>query len=119
MPKITFLPNRKMPQPVTIEVPEDTSILDAAEENHIPVGSACGGVCACSTCHVYIQQGGENVTEMEDKESDRLDLAVDPVESNSRLGCQCRLTGTGDIVVKISEESLATFDNEHPEHRQR
>jgi ferredoxin len=50
---------------------------------------------------------------MEDAESDRLDLAVDPVESNSRLGCQCKLNGQGDIVVKISEESLQTFDNEH------
>ncbi len=117
MPKITFLPNRKIPQAVTIEVPADTNILDAAEEHGIPVGSACGGVCACSTCHVYIQQGQDHVSEMEDAESDRLDLAVDPVESNSRLGCQCRLNGQGDIVVKISEESLQTFDNEHPENR--
>lgn len=113
MPKITFLPNRKMALPITIEVDEGVNILDAAEENHIPVGSACGGVCACSTCHVYIQQGADHVTEMEDAESDRLDLAVDPVESNSRLGCQCRLNGSGDIVVKISDESLQTFDNEH------
>lgn len=117
MPKITFLPNRKMPEPVTLEVPEGTSILDAAEEHGVPVGSACGGVCACSTCHVYIQQGADNLTEMEDEESDRLDLANE-VESSSRLGCQCKLRG-GDIVVKISEESLETFDNEHPERRRK
>jgi 2Fe-2S ferredoxin len=115
MPKITFLPNRLMPLPVIVDVKPDTSILEAAEENHIPVGSACGGVCACSTCHVKIQAGGDNLTEMEDEESDRLDLAND-VEPSSRLGCQARLKG-GDIVVKISEESLETFGNEHPESR--
>jgi len=115
MPKLTFLPNRKMPAAVTIEAPVGTSILDAAEENHVPVGSACGGVCACSTCHVYVMAGGESLTEMEEDESDRLDLAND-VEANSRLGCQAKLTG-GDIVLKISEESLETFDNEHPESR--
>lgn len=111
MPKVTFLPNRKMPEAVTVEVPEGASILDAAEENHIPVGSACGGVCACSTCHVQVQQGAENLTEMEDAESDRLDLAFDVVPE-SRLGCQACLKG-GEVVVKISDESLDTWENEH------
>src|SRR5207244_2808017 len=89
---------------------------EAAEEQRpqVPVGSACGGVCACSTCHVQIQQGMENLSEMEEAESDRLDLAFDVVPE-SRLGCQAKLTGKGDVVVKISDESLDTFDNEHPE----
>ena len=115
MPKITFLPNRKMALPIVVEVPAGTSILEAAEEHdpQIPVGSACGGVCACSTCHVQVQQGMEHLTEMEDSESDRLDLAFDVVPE-SRLGCQAKLTGTGDVTVKISDESLDTFENEHP-----
>lgn len=118
MPKITFLPNRKMPEAVTVEARKGLSILETAQEHHIPVGSACGGVCACSTCHVYVMHGEENLTEMEEDESDRLDLAND-VELNSRLGCQATVTGDGDITVKISEESLETFDNEHPETRGR
>jgi 2Fe-2S ferredoxin len=117
MPKITFLPNRRMSEALTVEVPDGTSILDAAEEHvpQIPVGSACGGVCACSTCHVYVQQGAEHLSEQQDDEIDRLDLAFDP-RPESRLGCQTRVQG-GDVVVKISEESLDTFENEHPEHR--
>lgn len=115
MPKITFLPNRLVQLPRTVEVPEGTTILEAAEEHGLPVGSACGGVCACSTCHVQVQQGAENLSEMEDAESDRLDLAFDVVPE-SRLGCQAKVTG-GDVVVKISDESLDTYENEHPESR--
>ena len=111
MPKVTFLPNRKMAEAVTVEAEPGQSILDVAEEHHVPVGSACGGVCAGSTCHVQVQQGADNLTEMEDAESDRLDLAFDVVPE-SRLGCQAKLTG-GDVVVKISEESLETWENEH------
>ena len=116
MPKLTFLPNRLVPEPRTVEAPEGASILEVAEEHGLPVGSACGGVCACSTCHVQVQQGAENLTEMEDAENDRLDLAFDVVPE-SRLGCQAKLTGSGDVVVKISDESLDTFENEHPESR--
>ena len=116
MPKVTFLPNRKMPEAITVEGPEGTSILDVAEEHEIPVGSACGGVCACSTCHVQVQQGAEHLSEMEDAESDRLDLAFDVVPE-SRLGCQAKLLGSGDVVVKITEESLETWENEHPANR--
>lgn len=117
MAKLTFLPNRLNPQPVTVEGEEGESILDIAEKHGVPVGSACGGVCACSTCHVQIQHGADALTEMEDAESDRLDLANDVVPE-SRLGCQAKLkAGAGDLVVKISEESLETFENEHPEHR--
>lgn len=118
MPKVTFLPNRKMPDAITVEAEEGQSILELAQaqDPEVPVGSACGGVCACSTCHVQIQQGMEHLTEMEDDESDRLDLAFDVVHE-SRLGCQAKLKGGGDVVVKISDESLDTFDNEHPENR--
>ena len=112
MPKITFLPNRKMADAITVEATEGQTILEVAQaqDPEIPVGSACGGVCACSTCHVQIQQGMEHVTEMDDCESDRLDLAFDVVPE-SRLGCQAKLTGAGDVVVKISEESLETYEN--------
>lgn len=112
MPKVTFLPNRIKPLPIEIEGKEGESLLELAQDNGVPVGYACGGVCACSTCHVQIQQGAENLTEMEENENDRLDLAFDVVPE-SRLGCQAKLTGGGDVVVKISEESLETWENEH------
>jgi len=116
MPKITFLPNRKMTEPVTVEVPDGTSILDAAEE-HVRRSRWLGlrrrlRLLDLSRLH---PAGAEHLSEQEEAEIDRLDLAFDP-KPESRLGCQAKVQG-GDVVVKISEESLDTFENEHPEHR--
>lgn len=112
MSKVTFLPSRLRSTPITVDGVTGDSLLDIAQEHGIPVGSACGGVCACSTCHVQVQQGADALTEMEENESDRLDLAFDVVPE-SRLGCQAKLTGAGDVVIKVSEESLETYENEH------
>lgn len=112
MSKVTFLPNRLVTTPIIVDGPLGASLLEIAQEHGVPVGSACGGVCACSTCHVQVQQGADALTPMEEDESDRLDLAFDVVPE-SRLGCQAKLTGAGDVVVKISEESLETYENEH------
>ena len=101
-------------QNVEIEVPVGTSILDAARLVNAPEGSACGGVCACSTCHVYVEAGAELLSESEEDEEDILDKAFD-VRINSRLGCQAKVRREGTIVVRISQESLAAYANEHPE----
>jgi len=106
MPKVTFLPEGK-----TVEVPTGTSILRAAELAQIPEGSACGGVCACSTCHVYVVKGLDSLSEPEDAEQDILDKAFD-VRATSRLGCQAKIGG--DITVELSNESRDTWYNEHP-----
>src|SRR5579872_4098808 len=99
-----------------VRVPVGTSILEAATQAHAPEGSACGGVCACSTCHVYITQGGHLLSEQEDDEADILDKAFD-VRATSRLGCQSRVVADGDIEVEISRESLQSYENEHPAER--
>jgi 2Fe-2S ferredoxin len=93
-----------------------TSILDAAAKAHIPVGSACGGVCACSTCHVHVVAGAELLDDQEDEEADVLDKAFD-VRPTSRLGCQARVVGDGVIEIQITQESLVTYENEHPHER--
>lgn len=93
MPKVTFLPENK-----TVEVEEGTSILDAALENDVWLEHNCGGFCACTTCHVIIKQGAENLSGMEDEEEDRLDTA-EGVTLSSRLGCQALVSG--DVVVEI------------------
>ena len=95
-------------------VPLGTSILEAAAAAGAPEGSACGGVCACSTCHVYIKAGLELLTEMQDEENDILDKAFD-VRSNSRLGCQAKIERDGEIEIEISRESLEAYLAEHPE----
>jgi 2Fe-2S ferredoxin len=99
-----------------VEVPVGTSILEAATRAHFPEGSACGGVCACSTCHVHVLSGAALLSPQEDEEADILDKAFD-VRASSRLGCQARIVASGSIEVQITRESLEAFENEHPDAR--
>ena len=99
-----------------IEVAVGTSLLQAAQKLDAPEGYACGGVCACSTCHVYVTKGSELLSEQEDDEADIMDKAFD-VRHNSRLGCQSKIETDGEIEVEITRESLEAYENEHPEAR--
>src|SRR5262245_64620750 len=96
-----------------IEVPVGTSILEASKKAHAWEGDACGGVCACSTCHVYVTKGRELLSEAEEEEEDILDKAFD-VRASSRLGCQATIQRDGEIEAEITRESLDAFYNEHP-----
>jgi ferredoxin, 2Fe-2S len=111
MPKIRFEPDG-----IEAEVPVGTSILDAARGCDAHVGSACGGVCACSTCHVYVKEGLEALSDVSDREEDILDKAFD-VRPSSRLGCQSKLLEERTYVVEVSRESRKAFLDEHPEIR--
>ena len=95
-----------------IEVPTGQTILQASRKCGAPEGFACGGVCACSTCHIYVTQGLELLSEMEDDENDILDKAFD-VRSNSRLGCQAKIVKDGVVEVEITRESHEAWENEH------
>lgn len=97
-------------------MPTGTTLLQAAQKAHAPEGSACGGVCACSTCHVIIRKGFQLLSEIEDEENDILDKAFD-VEPNSRLGCQASIVRDGQLEVEITRESYETWYNEHPRER--
>lgn len=108
MPKVKFLD-----QNLEVEVPLGSSILKAAQAGGAPEGSACGGVCACSTCHVYVEQGAELLSEASEDEEDILDKAFD-VRMSSRLGCQAKFEKDGLVTVRISKESLEAYYNEHP-----
>lgn len=98
MPKITFLPMNQ-----TVEAKEGESILEAAVANDIPLQHACGGFCACTTCHIVVKEGEKNLTEMEEDEEERLDRATG-VTLRSRLGCQAKVTG--DVIVEIQNEGF-------------
>jgi ferredoxin len=111
MPKIRFEPDGN-----EIEVPAGTTILEAARKCGAQVGSACGGVCACSTCHVYVREGLESLPPASEREEDIMDKAFD-VQSNSRLGCQSALAADRNYVVEITRESRQAFIDEHPELR--
>ena len=111
MPKVRFEPDG-----IEIEVPVGTTILEASNRAHAQVGSACGGVCGCSTCHVYVKQGLTDLSPAQDREEDIMDKAFD-VKSNSRLGCQSKILRDVTVVVEISRESRQAFLDEHPEIR--
>ena len=103
--KMTF-----MPMNVTVEIdPEELpygdhglpgSILDIALKHGVELDHACGGVCACSTCHVIVKQGLDACNEPTDEEEDQLDDAYG-LTPQSRLGCQCIPNGTEDLVIEV------------------
>ncbi len=80
-------------------------MLEVALKNDIELHHNCGGVCACSTCHVYVHKGEDSLEELSDKEEDFIDRAVNP-RINSRLGCQCLLLeGDGEIEVTLPDQT--------------
>ena len=88
------------------QVAPGQSLLEVALDQNIHLHHNCGMVCACSTCHIYLEKGGEFVEEITDREEDFLDRARNP-RLNSRLGCQCVLElGSGNIEVTIPDQSL-------------
>lgn len=101
MPRITFLPAEK-----TVEVRRGTSILDAADEAGVELPHNCGGVCACTTCHVWVERGLESLSELEEREDDKLN-EVAGLKASSRMGCQARL-GDQDVVVRIPGNRIAS-----------
>jgi len=89
----------------SIELPiaEGESVLDVCLDNGIELQHNCGGVCGCSTCHVYVNKGMDNIQEISDKEEDFIDRAVNP-RITSRLGCQCVIEA-GDIEVTLPDQN--------------
>jgi ferredoxin, 2Fe-2S len=103
--RVTFQPEGKTVEFEFGTMPYDhhgrpMSFLDVAENHDIFLDHACGGNCACTTCHVWLEEGAEGVSEPEDDELDRLDMAADQ-QLNSRLGCQAVITKPGNYVVEI------------------
>ena len=93
MPKVTFLPMNE-----TYDAKEGESILDVAINNDVPLQHACGGFCACTTCHIHVKSGIEHLSGLEDDEEERLDRASG-LTLQSRLGCQAKIHG--DVTVEI------------------
>jgi 2Fe-2S ferredoxin len=105
MVRVTFLPGNQVVEFEYGSLPyqehgKPQSLLDVALNFGIQLEHACGGNCACTTCHVVVRQGQELLSELEDDEADRLDMAAD-LQLNSRLGCQARIVKAGEVVVEI------------------
>jgi len=105
--RIKFMPMNKIievdPQDIPFgETGLPGSILDIALKNGVEIDHACGGVSACSTCHVIVKEGFKTCNEAEDFEMDMLDRAPG-LTVNSRLACQACPNGSVDLVVEIPE----------------
>jgi ferredoxin, 2Fe-2S len=105
MPKVVFILDGERKSfdidPVTMPYRHHglrASLLDVALNVGVAIEHACGGNCACTTCHVIVRSGAESLSELEDAEADRLDTAWE-VTPQSRLACQAVVKG--DVECEI------------------
>ena len=95
----------EIPEKTVDNAEEGYSILEITEDNDIHLNHNCGGVCACSTCHIYVLKGEDDLEEISDKEEDFIDRAINP-RLESRLACQCIiLDEDAEIEVEIPDQS--------------
>jgi ferredoxin, 2Fe-2S len=81
------------------------SLLEIALNNGIELHHNCGGICSCSTCHLYLEKGEEFVVEANKREKDLIDRAINP-RLTSRLSCQCLLKeGHGEIEIILPDQT--------------
>ena len=113
MARIKFkFENPKLSEKIVENVEAGFTVLEVTEDNDIHLNHNCGEVCACSTCHVYIDKGEEFLPEITDREEDFIDRAVNPT-IESRLGCQCViLDENADLEVTIPDQS-SIIGHEH------
>lgn len=100
-------------EPVTIKgVMVGDTILDVAEDHDIHLNHNCGAVCACSTCHVYIESGEDFLREIIDREEDFIDRARNP-RIESRLGCQCEILEADAVIEVTIPDQREIIGHEH------
>lgn len=112
MPIIRFLPHEELcPTEQVVEAESGVSICDAALSGGIEIEHACEKSCACTTCHVYVREGGDSLNEANEDEEDLLDRAwgLDP---DSRLSCQA-IVGTEDLVVELPRYTINQVSENH------
>jgi len=93
-------------EPVSLtNVASGDSLLEVLLDHDIDLHHNCGGVCACSTCHLYVEKGETHIELLSEKEEDFIDRAINP-RLTSRLGCQCVLQeGAGIIEITLPDQT--------------
>jgi len=112
MTQLIFLPHEEIcPDGKVFEVEPGVTVCDAAQANGIDIEHACEKSCACTTCHVYVREGGESLEEATETEDDMLDKAwgLDP---DSRLSCQA-VVGEKDLVIEIPKYTINMVSENH------
>ncbi|MGB0506382.1 MAG: 2Fe-2S iron-sulfur cluster-binding protein [Pikeienuella sp.] len=106
MVKITYIEHAGTEH--VVDVAEGLTVMEGARDNNIPgIDADCGGACACSTCHVYVDAAWADKLPAKDAmEEDMLDFAFEP-GATSRLTCQVKVTGDLDgLVVRMPEKQI-------------
>ncbi len=112
MPQIVFLPHEELcPDGAVVEAVEGETVLDVALRSGIHIEHACEKSCACTTCHVIIREGFDELEQSDELEDDMLDKAWG-LEPESRLSCQSRVTGA-DLVVDIPKYTINMVSESH------
>jgi 2Fe-2S ferredoxin len=93
MPKIKF-----MPSGIEVQARDGEALLDIALANDVSIQHACGGFCACTTCHCEILEGESNLLPPDEDELERLGV-LDQHTPRSRLACQSKVKG--DVTVRV------------------
>ena len=112
MTQIIFLPHEEIcPEGAVFEVEPGVTICDAALTHGIEIEHACEKSCACTTCHVYVREGGDSLNEAREEEDDLLDKAwgLDP---DSRLSCQA-VVADQDLVIEIPKYTINMVSENH------
>ena len=107
MAKITYIEHNGTKH--EIDVANGMTVMEGARDNNIPgIEADCGGACACSTCHVYIDpEWVEKIPAKDDMEADMLDFAWQPDAARSRLTCQLKVTDALDgLIVQMPEKQI-------------
>lgn len=107
MAKITYIEHNGTRHEV--EVKPGMTVMEGARDNGVPgIDADCGGACACSTCHVYLDEAWiDRVPAKDTMEEDMLDFAWAPDPVKSRLTCQIKVTPDLDgLVVHIPEKQI-------------
>ena len=106
MAKITYIDAAGVARTVDGEI--GSTVMETAIKNGVPgIEAECGGACACSTCHVYVDEAWREKTgEVSPMEEDMLDFAFE-VKPESRLSCQIKVTEALDGLVVTTPERQA------------
>lgn len=113
MPQLVVLPHVELcPDGAVIDAMPGKSICDTLLENGVEIEHACEKSCACTTCHVIIREGFNELDPSEEDEDDLLDKAWG-LEPASRLSCQAIVKEGVDLVVEIPKYSINHAKENH------
>ena len=107
MAKITYIEHNGTEH--VVDVANGLTVMEGARDNNIPgIEADCGGACACSTCHVYVDASWvEKLPAKDAMEEDMLDFAWEAYQTTSRLTCQLKVTDDLDgLIVRMPEKQI-------------